>query len=130
MVGRGNKTTLGGLVSGPGATLGKRGKGMGIRIRAALVGGFLMMTAGAASAGPIQNACLQAGRQGANPALCGCIQQVADITLQGSDQRRAAGFFKNPDKAQDTRMSQTRTDDAFWERYKLFGQQAEMACSG
>ena len=90
----------------------------------------MMLSVGAASAGPIQNACLQAGRQGANPALCGCIQQVADITLQGADQRRAAAFFKNPDKAQDVHMSHSPGDDAFWQRYLIFGQQAEMACSG
>ena len=89
-----------------------------------------MLMADVASAGPIQNACLQAGRQGASPALCGCIQQVADITLQGSDQRRAAAFFKNPDKAQAAHMSRTQDDDAFWQRYVIFGQQAEIACSG
>ena len=103
---------------------------MTVLFRAALAGGILVLTAGAAMAGPIQNACLQAGRQGANSALCGCIQQVADITLGGSDQRRAAAFFKDPDKAQAAHMSKTHGDDAFWERYVIFGQQAEMACSG
>ena len=103
---------------------------MTLRIRAALAASFMMLSVGAASAGPIQNACLQAGRQGASQTLCGCIQQVADITLQGADQRRAAAFFKNPDKAQAAHMSRTQGDDAFWQRYVIFGQQAEIACSG
>lgn len=84
---------------------------------------------GAASAGPIQSACMAAGRA-ASPGLCSCIQQVADITLRGADQRKAAGFFRDPEKAQAMRMSKTRADDAFWDRYVIFGQQAEMACSG
>jgi len=84
----------------------------------------------AASAGPIASACMASNRQAASPALCGCIQQVADITLGNADQRRVASFFRDPDKAQTVRMSKTRADDAFWDRYQVFGQQAQMACSG
>jgi hypothetical protein len=90
----------------------------------------LMCMAGAASAGPIENACLKSNRDGASRALCSCIQQVADITLGGNDQRRAASFFTDPDQAQKVHMSQTDNDDAFWERYKTFGQQAQLACAG
>jgi hypothetical protein len=73
---------------------------------------------------------MQSNRQAANPALCSCIQQVADVTLQGADQRRAASFFRNPDKAQQVFMSRSRADDAFWQRYKTFGAQAEQSCAG
>jgi hypothetical protein len=89
----------------------------------------LMCMAGVASAGPIEGACMKSNRNAANRALCSCIQQVADITLGGSDQRRAASFFKDPDKAQQVRMSKSDNDDAFWERYKTFGQQASLACA-
>jgi hypothetical protein len=90
----------------------------------------MMFVASAATAGPISSACNQSNRQAATPSLCSCIQRVADRTLQGSDQRRVASFFRDPDKAQLVRMSQKRTDDAFWERYSRFGQQAEASCQG
>ncbi|OYW60775.1 MAG: hypothetical protein B7Z10_11720 [Rhodobacterales bacterium 32-66-7] len=80
-------------------------------------------------AGAIQKACMASDR-GGNRALCGCIQEAADITLSDSDQRRAAKFFKDPEKAHATWVSQSRSDDAFWERYKNFGQTAEAYCAG
>ncbi|NHB75492.1 hypothetical protein [Rhodobacter calidifons] len=82
-----------------------------------------------ALAGPIERACMASDR-GANRSLCGCIQQAADMTLSGSDQRRAAKFFKDPEAAHATWVSQSKADDAFWERYKSFGQTAEAYCSG
>ena len=84
----------------------------------------------AASAGPIESACNRSDRKAANPGLCGCIQQVADMTLRGSDQRRAASFFKDPDKANTVWLSKSKSDDDFWERYKAFGAQAEAYCGG
>ena len=93
---------------------------------AALCAGFV---ATEVSAGPISNACMQSNRSAANSALCGCIQAVADSTLAGADQRRAATFFRDPDKAQQVLMSQKRADDAFWARYKAFGALAEQSCS-
>ena len=81
-------------------------------------------------AGPIESACLQSNRSAANRSLCTCIQQVADITLGGGDQRLAATFFKDPERAQKVHMSQSSRDDAFWTRYVTFGQQAQMACAG
>lgn len=100
-----------------------------ILIGAAFAAVSLMWMAGAAAAGPIEGACLKSNRSAANRTLCSCIQQVADITLGGSDQRLAASFFKDPDRAQQVRMSQNQRDDAFWERYTIFGQQAQMACA-
>jgi hypothetical protein len=81
-------------------------------------------------AGPIETACLRSGRDAANRALCGCIQQAADMTLRGSDQRRAAKFFRDPDLAHKTWVSQSASDDAFWDRYKEFGAAAEAYCAG
>lgn len=91
---------------------------------------FLPLSVAPASAGPIQSACMRSDRDAANRALCSCIQQVADMTLRGADQRRAAKFFADPDKANETWLSQRASDDAFWERYKAFGQTAEAYCAG
>ena len=90
----------------------------------------LPFMAGIAAAGPIERACLASNRQQANRALCGCIQQVADRSLRSGDQRKAAAFFKDPDRAQQVRMSKTDHDNAFWARYKAFGAQAEAFCTG
>ena len=89
---------------------------------------FLAM-ASPAFAGPIETACNQSQRDASNPTLCQCIQQVADQTLAGADQRRAAKFFKNPEKANTAWQSQQGGDDAFWERYQYFGAQAALLCS-
>ena len=83
----------------------------------------------AAAAGPIEGACLRSGRDAANRALCGCIQQVADVTLGNADQRRAAKFFRDPDMAHAVWISQRPADDAFWDRYKEFGAMAESNCT-
>ena len=83
-----------------------------------------------ALAGPIERACLRSDRDAANRRVCSCIQQVADMTLRGGDQRRAAKFFADPDRAHETWMSQRESDDAFWERYKNFGATAEAYCAG
>lgn len=90
----------------------------------------LAFFAGAALAGPIERACNKSDRKAANRSLCDCIQQAADMTLSGSDQRRAVSFFKDPEKAHKVWMSKSRGDDAFWDRYKAFGAQAEAMCGG
>ncbi|MCW1918461.1 hypothetical protein NX862_06835 [Rhodobacter sp. KR11] len=96
---------------------------------AALAGLSLMMV-GAVQAGPIDNACLRSDRDAANRQLCSCIQRVANQTLTGGDQRQVAAFFKNPDKAQSVRMSQSDRDDAFWDRYQAFSAAAAASCQG
>lgn len=88
------------------------------------------IAASAASAGPIDSACLRANRAAANRALCGCIQQVANMTLRGGDQRRVAKFFKDPDMAHAVWVSKRPSDDDFWDRYKQFGAMAEASCGG
>jgi hypothetical protein len=83
--------------------------------------------AGAAQAGPIERACLRSDRDAAS---CSCIQQVADMTLSGGDQRLAAKFFADPERAQNVFLSKRASDDAFWDRYKNFGATAEAYCAG
>ncbi|MEY4696720.1 MAG: hypothetical protein RIT14_1148 [Pseudomonadota bacterium] len=103
---------------------------MTLTLRAALAVLALPLLTAAAHAGPIYNACLKSDRDAANRATCGCIQQVADMTLRGADQKRAARFFADPDKAQEVLISQRASDDAFWDRYQNFGEAAEAYCAG
>jgi hypothetical protein len=79
--------------------------------------GMTLACATLAKAGPIERACMRSVTGNGSPALCGCIQQVADMTLHSSDQRRAARFFTDPQRAQDVRASDTVADNAFWQRY-------------
>ena len=83
-----------------------------------------------AQAGAIESACNRSDRKQSNRQLCDCIQQVADQTLRGTDQRRAASFFKDPEKAHKVWMSKSKGDDAFWDRYKAFSAQAQAYCGG
>ncbi len=96
-------------------------------IAATLLALALPMTA---IAGPIESACVKSDRKAATRALCGCIQQVADMTLSGGEQRRAAQFFRDPDQAQKVRMSKSDRDNAFWGRYKNFSETASAYCGG
>ena len=81
-----------------------------------------------AEAGRIERACMASDRAANNRALCGCIQQVADMTLTGREQRQAARFFKDPQKAQDIRQSDNANHEVFWRKYKAFGQTAAQYC--
>ncbi|AOZ68421.1 hypothetical protein LPB142_03085 [Rhodobacter xanthinilyticus] len=94
-----------------------------------LAAAFVALGTSQALAGAIDSACLKTGRSAANRELCGCVQRVADMTLSKSDQRRAAKFFKDPDMAQQVRMSDSASDEAFWARYKQFAGAAENYCS-
>ncbi|MFA5580328.1 MAG: hypothetical protein WDA25_00065 [Paracoccaceae bacterium] len=94
-----------------------------------IIAALMAAMAPAAYAGPIENACMRSDRAGANRALCGCIQQVADMTLSRGDQRTAARFFKDPQRAQDMRQSGSERHSAFWRKYTAFGSTAEQFCS-
>lgn len=96
-------------------------------LAAALAVATMTTLAPAASAGPIERACMAAGR-GATAALCGCIQKVADSLLDGAEQRLASTFFADPHKAQEVRMSDRADHARFWDTYKVFGAQAEAFC--
>lgn len=97
--------------------------------RVMIAAAAVILTAPLAVAGPIDSACVRSDRGARNTSLCGCIQQVADMTLSRSDQRRAARFFKDAEEAQEVRMSKSNADNAFWARYKNFTSTAEAYCS-
>lgn len=101
-----------------------------LQIRVGLAALVLVGVASAVSAGPVERACVNSARAKGNSALCGCVQKVADVTLSGKDQLMVAQFFLSPDKAEEVRMQSTPSANAFWDRYTLFGEQAEMACRG
>ncbi len=103
---------------------------MRITLVAAMAAALLPFVSVMAEAGPIERACLKSDRRAASPALCGCIQQAADMTLRAADQRKAARFFTDPDMAQQVRMSKSDADNQFWARYKNFGSTAEAFCAG
>lgn len=83
----------------------------------------------AKAASTIERACVKSDRRAASKPLCGCIQDVADMTLSRGDQKRAAEFFKEPHKAQVIRQSDRSSDEKFWLRYKEFGQTARTYCT-
>lgn len=94
-----------------------------------LVAALLAAVTTMASAGPIGSACLAGGRSAANRDLCECIDRVADRVMTRADQRRAAKLFKDPDMAQQVRMSDRNSDTDFWARYKDFATAAEAYCA-
>lgn len=89
---------------------------------------LLMMTA-TAQAGPISRACMASDNKARSTSVCGCIQQVANRTLDRSDQKLAAKIFRKPQMAQDIRMSDNRQHEVFWKKYKAFGTTASKTCS-
>ncbi len=91
--------------------------------------GCLTIIAEFAAAGPVGSACLQSGR-GASQPLCACIQNAANMTLSGSDQKLAARLFTNPEKAEEMRVSDSARNRAFWERYQGFASAAGALCGG
>lgn len=78
--------------------------------------------------GEVGRACVAGGRGAASPALCSCVQGVADQVLNASEQRRAAAFFDDPDLAQRARTSDGAQDEAFWARYRAFADRAAAIC--
>ena len=89
----------------------------------------IVLPAGPAEAKRIERACNASDRRAATPGLCACIQRVADQTLTNSDQRLGARFFRDPQRAQEVRKSDTASDDAFWSRWRNFGRSAAQICS-
>lgn len=82
------------------------------------------------ASGPVASACLAANRRDASPALCGCIQAAANLTLTQDDQRRSARYFDDPDRLQETKVSDSRSNEAFWDRWTAFRDQANTMCTG
>ena len=103
---------------------------MAAALAVALTPVTVVMTASTAMAGPIDRACMTSDRRARSPRLCACIQQVADQTLSRADQRMAAKFFRDPQRAQDIRQSDNRSHETFWRKYRAFGETAAAMCSG
>ena len=80
-----------------------------------------------ASAGVIDRACRKSDRP-ASSQLCSCIQQVAEVSLSRSEQKRVAKWFSDQHQAQEVRMSDKRSDERLWQRYKIFGERAQQYC--
>lgn len=96
---------------------------------------FLILTAliAAGSCGPrvngaIAQACVDAGRSSSSPELCSCVGSVASQTLSRSDQARVVTFFEEPERANDIKIDDSTSADAFWERYRRFTDTAERSC--
>lgn len=79
--------------------------------------------------GPLNSACLAAGRKQASRARCGCIQAVADRELSAADQRRGVRVFKDPHGLQEARQSDRASDNEFWAAWKAYGNTAQTLCS-
>ena len=71
---------------------------------------------------------MAATRAAASPALCGCVQQVANQTLSASDRSRVADFFADPEVAHAMRINDSPFADSFWERYQNFVRTSETVC--
>jgi hypothetical protein len=81
-----------------------------------------------AGANPIERACLQSGRDSASPGLCACVGAAADLTMSRGQMRDGARFFRDPQRAQEVRMSDRRRDEELWEAWRNFGETAESLC--
>ena len=126
---KGEKTFAALRSSGPGR---EQKKGQGRMKPLSVIAMFgvmtLISTASGEAAGKIERACLQSDRPAASRALCGCIQDAADLTLTNSDQKMVARFFRDPHMAQEIRQSDRRSHEKFWQRYKNFGATAQAFC--
>ncbi|EAQ47637.1 hypothetical protein MED193_20629 [Roseobacter sp. MED193] len=81
-----------------------------------------------AQAGVIERACRNSDRSAASPALCRCIQKVANVQLTSSERKTVSKWFGDPHQAQVVRQSSNHRDEQLWERYKLFGDTAAKTC--
>ncbi len=94
----------------------------------ALVLGISVPAPVLAGPGVIERACRNSNRSAASPQLCGCIQNAANSSLTKREQRKVAKWFADPHRAQETRQSDRRGDEALWLRYKAFGESARKSC--
>lgn len=103
---------------------------MGGRMR--ILGAVLILailgSCGSRVTGEIGKACVASDRNAANPRLCSCIQQAANRHLSAGDQKLAATFFADSEKANDIKINDSPSADAFWARYRNFTNLAERSC--
>lgn len=101
------------------------------KIATALVLGALSLPALSTSAtagNAIAKACMSSPRGAAAPALCGCIQSVADTMLSAREQALGAQILIEPHKSQEIRASAKASDNAFWDKWRRFGAAAGQTC--
>lgn len=81
-----------------------------------------------ALANPIERACNASERAAATRSLCSCIGSAAERTLSRGQMREGARFFSDPQRAQDVRQSDRRSDEEMWRAWRNFGETAEAMC--
>lgn len=81
-----------------------------------------------AGLGVIDKACRNSNRSASSPQLCRCIQKVANASLNRTERRKVAKWFKDPHQAQVVRQSDRSSDEVLWKRYKAFGEKARKTC--
>ncbi|WP_232367750.1 hypothetical protein [Tritonibacter horizontis] len=91
-------------------------------------GALPVLTAPQAVAGTIERACRSASGSAASAQLCNCIGQVAEQRLTRSEQRTVATWFQDPHRAQEVRQSGRSSDAQLWQKYQVFGSDAERIC--
>ena len=96
--------------------------------RGSLFGVLILLLCGPTWADGIRKACVASDRGQGRQTLCKCIQGVADQTLTARDKRLVIRFFKDPERAQEIRLSDRQLHEDFWERYERFGRSAEALC--
>ncbi len=99
-----------------------------MRIMGALLILAMVGSCGSRVTGEIGKACVASDRSAANPRLCSCIQQAANRHLNQRDQELAATFFADEELANDIKINDSRSADAFWERYREFTRTAQRSC--
>lgn len=98
-------------------------------ILALLIGVFFVpLEVTPVKAGMISRACMNSPRKAKSVGLCGCIQKVANKTLNRNDRRLAAKFYKKPQMAQDVRQADNARLEVFWKKYKAFAAHAKATC--
>lgn len=81
------------------------------------------------ASGPIATACRKADRKQASRSRCGCVQAVANRSLNAREQSRGASFFNDPQKSQDLRQSDNPANERLWLKWKAFGAEAARVCT-
>lgn len=90
---------------------------------------FLSLSAcGPRVTGEIARACVDSDRNAATTQRCSCVQNVAVRELSRSDQSRLVSFFEDPELANDIKINDSRSADAFWDRYRAFTDKARAQC--
>jgi len=96
--------------------------------RIAALAALLLTGSVPASANPIERACNQSDRDAANRSLCRCIGFAAEQTLSYSEMRVGARFFRDPQRAVDVQLSDSRRNEAFWSNWRRFSDTASQMC--